>query len=81
MSTLSNERRLAVLCLLSENGEMSVGALLEHLDLSQSALSQHLSKLRAERFVETRKKGLSVYYRVEREDIQKLLHLLHTLYC
>jgi len=81
LSTLSNERRLAVLCLLSENGEMSVGALLEHLDLSQSALSQHLSKLRAERFVETRKKGLSVYYRVEREDIQKLLHLLHTLYC
>lgn len=81
MSALSNERRLEVLCLLSENGEMSVGALLKHLDLSQSALSQHLSKLRAERFVETRKEGLSVYYRVEREDIQKLLHLLHTLYC
>ncbi|MGK0236979.1 MAG: DNA-binding transcriptional ArsR family regulator [Candidatus Pelagisphaera sp.] len=81
MSVLSNERRLEVLCLLSENGEMSVGALLKHLDLSQSALSQHLSKLRAERFVETRKEGLSVYYRVEREDIQKLLHLLHTLYC
>jgi DNA-binding transcriptional ArsR family regulator len=81
LSVLSNERRLEVLCLLSENGEMSVGALLKHLDLSQSALSQHLSKLRAERFVETRKEGLSVYYRVEREDIQKLLHLLHTLYC
>ncbi len=81
MSVLSNERRLEVLCLLSENGEMSVGALLENLDLSQSALSQHLSKLRAERFVETRKEGLSVFYRVERDDIQKLLHLLHTLYC
>jgi len=81
LSVLSNERRLEVLCLLSENGEMSVGALLENLDLSQSALSQHLSKLRAERFVETRKEGLSVFYRVERDDIQKLLHLLHTLYC
>lgn len=81
LSVLSNERRFEVLCLLSENGEMSVGALLENLDLSQSALSQHLSKLRAERFVETRKEGLSVFYRVEREDIQKLLHVLHALYC
>lgn len=81
LSALANEQRLKALCLLSENGEMSVGALLEHMELSQSALSQHLSKLRGEGFVETRKEGLNVYYRVEREDIRALLNLFYKLYC
>lgn len=78
---LANEQRLQVLCLLSENKEMSVSELMEHLELSQSALSQHLSKLKADNFVSSRKQGLSVYYKVEREDILEILHLLHELYC
>jgi len=78
---LANEQRLQILCLLSENKEMSVSELMKYLDLSQSALSQHLSKLKAENFVSSRKQGLSVYYKVEREDILEILHLLHELYC
>ena len=81
LSMLANERRLEVLCLLSEQGEMTVGQLLEYLELSQSALSQHLSKLRAERFVESRKEGLNIFYRVDREDIKTILKTLHGLYC
>ncbi len=78
---LANEQRLQILCLLSENKEMSVGELMQYLDLSQSALSQHLAKLKAENFVSSRKDGLNVYYQVEREDILEILHLLHGLYC
>lgn len=81
LSALANERRLEIICLLSENREMSVGELLTHLELSQSALSQHLSRLRSDGFVETRKEGLNVFYRVERDDIRSLLGLLHSLYC
>jgi DNA-binding transcriptional ArsR family regulator len=81
LATLGNERRLEVLCLLGENGEMNVSELLSCLDLSQSALSQHLSKLRADRFVESRRDGLNIYYRVEREDLRQILNLLHELYC
>ena len=81
LGTLGNERRLEVLCLLSENGEMNVSQLQECLDLSQSALSQHLSKLRTDRFVESRRDGLNIYYRVEREDLRQILNLLHELYC
>lgn len=81
LGTLGNERRLEVLCLLSENGEMNVSELLSCLDLSQSALSQHLSKLRTDRFVESRRDGLNIYYRVEREDLRQILNLLHELYC
>lgn len=78
---LANEQRLQILCLLSENSEMSVSELMQYLDLSQSALSQHLAKLKAENFVSSRKEGLSVYYKVERQDILEILHLLHGLYC
>ena len=46
LKLLSSEQRLTILCRLS-GGEMSVGELLNHVDLSQSALSQHLGKLRA----------------------------------
>ena len=78
---LANEQRLQILCLLSENKEMSVGELMQYLDLSQSALSQHLAKLKADNFVSSRKDGLSVFYKVERQDILEILHLLHGLYC
>jgi DNA-binding transcriptional ArsR family regulator len=51
---LSHEKRLLALCRLAIVGEMSVGVLAETAGLSQSALSQHLAKLRADGLVETR---------------------------
>ncbi len=81
LSALANEQRLSILCLLSQGNEMSVGALNEKLDLSQSALSQHLRKLKDRGYVESRKEGLNVYYRIGRKDVLKIITLLHTLYC
>ena len=54
LTALANESRLAFLCQLVE-GEQSVGALAEAVGLSQSALSQHLAKLRAAGIVATRR--------------------------
>lgn len=78
---LSNAQRLRLLCHLCTEGEMCVGALLERLDLSPSALSQHLARMRSEGLVETRKERQVVYYRVEREDVARILRTLHALYC
>jgi DNA-binding transcriptional ArsR family regulator len=78
---LSHPERLRVLCHLAVEGELSVGALLERVDLSASALSQHLAKMRALQMVETRKERQTVYYRVERQDIFTILQTLHSLYC
>ena len=78
---LSHPERLKILCHLGVEGEMSVGELLEKIPLSASALSQHLAKLRQEELVATRKERQSVYYRVERPDVLKLLSTLHGLYC
>lgn len=81
MKTLSNESRLLVLCHLVGNGELSVGDLSARIGLSQSALSQHLAKLREERLVATRKEAQTVYYRISDPRAQQMLALLHDLFC
>jgi len=81
MRALSNESRLLILCYLTEEDELSVGALVERVGLSQSALSQHLAKLREEGLVSTRKEAQTVYYRVCDPRAGQLLSLLHDLFC
>lgn len=81
LRALSNESRLLVLCFLSQTGEMSVGQLADRVGLSQSALSQHLAKLREEGLVSTRKEAQTVFYRLCDPRAEQLLHLLHDLFC
>src|SRR3546814_8126821 len=61
LKALANESRLMILCLLAD-GERSVGEINAMVDLSQSALSQHLAVLREEALVQTRREAQSVYY-------------------
>lgn len=81
LGLMSHGERLRVLCHLSQEGELSVGQLLERIELSASALSQHLARLRKSGLVETRKERQTVYYRVGREDVGCLLETLYGLYC
>lgn len=81
LKLLANECRLLVLCYLAEAGELSVSELMERVDLSQSALSQHLAKLREEGLVATRKEAQSVFYRVCDPRAERVLALLHQIYC
>jgi DNA-binding transcriptional ArsR family regulator len=80
LRALSNENRLMLLCLLFE-GEKTVGELNESLDLSQSALSQHLAVLREEGMVRTRRAGQSIYYGLDSAPAQKVIETLHSVYC
>jgi ArsR family transcriptional regulator len=81
MKSLSHEGRLRVLCYLAEAGEMSAGALSGLVGLSQSALSQHLAKLREDGLVATRKAAQSVFYRIADPKVLDLLSALHGIYC
>ena len=56
LRALANERRLMILCQLVE-GEKSVGALAESLDIAQAMISQQLSILRREELVCFRREG------------------------
>ena len=80
LKALGNEKRLMILCLLAE-GECSVGELNALLELSQSALSQHLAILRDERLVVTRREAQSVFYSLMPGAAFVLIHTLHDIYC
>ena len=78
---LANEKRLLVVCRLAIAGEMSVGALAEAVGLSQSALSQHLAKLRADGLVATRREAQVLHYRIADPRVGRLLAALYEIYC
>jgi DNA-binding transcriptional ArsR family regulator len=79
LKLLANEQRLTVLCRLG-GGEMSVTELGEYVDLSQSALSQHLAKLRADGLVATRRDAQTIYYRLADPIAKRLIGVLCDLY-
>lgn len=81
LKAMANQCRLLVLCHLSASGELSVGELADRVDLSQSALSQHLAKLREEGLVATRKEAQTVFYRLCDPRAEQILALLHDLFC
>ncbi len=80
LKLLANENRLLVLCRLAMAGELSVTALVEAVDLSQSALSQHLAKLRSLDLVETRRDRQMIYYSCNSDAVRKLLHTLDGIF-
>lgn len=80
LNVLSNPNRLLVLCHLS-TGAHYVSDLERVVDISQSALSQHLAKLRDEGIVEAKKEGLQVSYYIVDENIKKLLPALYDMFC
>lgn len=80
MAALSHEARLRVLCDLVL-GERMAGELVERSGLSQSALSQHLAKLREQGLVATRREGQSIFYSIADPDAARILGVLHDIYC
>jgi DNA-binding transcriptional ArsR family regulator len=81
LRALSNERRLMILCKLVEWGEANVTTLAEAVDLSQSALSQHLAKMREEGIVTFRRDSQTLWYRIADARIEELFATLHNLFC
>ena len=81
LRALANERRLMILCKLVEWGEGNVNSLAEAAGLSQSALSQHLAKMRDEGLVTYRRESQTLWYRIADPRIEDLFATLHRLYC
>ena len=81
LKAMANTRRLMVLCKLVEHGEMTVGDLAREVTLSQSALSQHLAKMRDENLVTFRRESQTLWYRIADPRTETLLATLYQLYC
>lgn len=79
LKAMANERRLLILCHLAE-GERSVGELERLVGLSQSALSQHLARLRRDRLVRTRRNAQTIFYSLHGDEAPAIMARLQDLY-
>lgn len=80
LKAMSNEHRLLILCQL-QNGERSVGELERLIGLSQSALSQHLARLRRDQLVKTRRVAQTIFYSLSGIEATAVIETLYGLYC
>jgi ArsR family transcriptional regulator, virulence genes transcriptional regulator len=80
LRSLGNGTRLMILCHLSE-GEKTVGALRDLLDIGQSPLSQHLARLRKDGLVATRRESQTIHYRIASAEVERVIETLYGLYC
>ncbi len=79
LKALANVNRLKVLYLIS-NQELSVGKIEKEIDLSQSALSQHLAILRNYDIVKTRRSAQTIYYKLKDDKIRQIMELLEKIF-
>jgi len=80
LKILANENRLMLLCALLE-GEKSVGQLNEQVDISASALSQHLAWLREAKLVTTRRESQTIYYQLADKRVMEVMLVLKKIFC
>lgn len=80
LKAMSNQHRLMILCQIS-NEEKSVGELERIVGLSQSALSQHLARLRRDNLVKTRREAQTIYYSLSGHEATAVIKTLYELYC
>lgn len=81
LKLLANDKRLLILCQLAQCGEMSVNTLADSIQLGQSALSQHLAKMRAEGLVKYRREAQTLHYSISDPNAARILMVLKELYC
>lgn len=79
LGALANQKRLMIMSYLIQ-GELSVNALTQKVQLSQSALSQHLAKLRTVGIVSTRREGQTIYYKSASDDAKAVLKCVGKIY-
>jgi DNA-binding transcriptional ArsR family regulator len=80
LKLMANEKRLLILCHLVARPELTVGALAEAVGLSQSAMSQHLTRLREDGLVVARRQSQMMHYRIADPKAAKVLELLKDLF-
>lgn len=80
MRAIGNDSRLMILCHLAQ-GEKTVGELQALIGLTQSALSQHLARLRRSNLVATRRQAQTIHYRIASSQASRVIEALYDIYC
>lgn len=80
LDILSHEKRLSMLCILSE-GEKNIAELTDILEISQSLVSQFALKMKDQWMLESRKDGKEVFYKLKDRKVLELMEALKNIYC
>ncbi len=80
LALVANAKRLLILCELAK-GERSVSAIQSAVGLGQSALSQHLARLRDAGIVATRREAQTIHYRLQDQQVAALMDALYESFC
>lgn len=81
LRSLGNARRLLILCTLIGSGELSAGELAQAVELSASATSQHLARMREEGLLDSRREAQSILYSIANPNLEQLITVLRDIYC
>ncbi len=73
LKAIASPVRLCILNRLSESEEMCVSDMQECIDASQSAISQHVRKLKDLGIVSLRKEGTSSFYSLKDEMVRQIV--------
>ncbi|MED2737168.1 metalloregulator ArsR/SmtB family transcription factor [Bacillus toyonensis] len=73
LKVIAHPDRLKIVKFLSERGTQNVTSIQSVLNLPQSTVSQHLGKLKRSDLVKADRKGLEMYYSIEREYIEQVI--------
>jgi DNA-binding transcriptional ArsR family regulator len=79
LAAMANAKRMLILEIISKE-EVSVGPLAVMAGLSQSALSQHLGKLKGAKLVQTRRNAQTIFYRCDAGEVRRMLQTLHEIF-
>lgn len=74
--TLANEKRLAIIHFLAQNGPSNVTQIAEGTKIEQSAVSHNLKKLLSCQFIHIKPSGKERIYTLNEETIKPLLELM-----
>ncbi len=77
--TLSHPQRLFILCVLCED-DLTVSDLEKACGASQPVISQHLTRMRLEGLVDSRREGNFIYYRLADSQIPVLIRSLQKIF-
>ncbi len=80
LKSIAHRDRLKVLCELL-GGEQKVAAIEAQVGASQSAVSQHLARLKSEGIVTARRDGRQIYYAISDPLVRNLIELLYLKFC
>lgn len=81
LKVLANENRLMIFCALMQR-PMTVGEIAGFVpNITQSALSQHLTLLKAHGILSHQKSGQNVTYSIADHRVEEIIHVLKKHYC